>query len=129
MKYVRVLAVTALLAPGPAHPASGQLVLACGGRPSLTGVKGAGWRNDGTFLVFDFDRGAVFHDGDAQGTPIRAIKKFLITWASEDGTREGSLNRLTLQAEEEVRTDTSSAVRTSFACQPYAYLTFKALRP
>ena len=127
MKYRTVLTVTVLLAPAPAHAASGRLILACSGPPSLAGAPRAGWRNDGTFLVFDFDSGMVFHDGGADGMPIRAVKKFFITWASEDGSREGSLNRLTLEAEE-VRTDTSTPVRASLACEAHAHLTFKAAR-
>jgi len=79
-------------------------------------------------LVFDFDRRLMFHDGAAEGSPISSIKKFFITWKSEDGTREGYLNRLTLQAEEMQRS-ASASVKTTFACEMHAQLTFKDLRP
>ena len=70
-------------------------------------------------LIFDFDRGLVFHDRAAEGTPIRAVKKALISWKSDDGTRAGYLNRATLQAGE-----TGATAGTTYACRVYAQLRF-----
>ena len=90
-----------LLAAAPAHSASGQLVLACRDQATSRGVQGVGRTSDDALLVFDFDRALLFHDRTAGGTPIDAIKKYFITWKSDDGTRAGYLNRVTLEAVEQ----------------------------
>ena len=72
-------------------------------------------------LIFDFDRWLVFHNGAAEGTPIRTMKRALITWKSDDGTCAGYLNRATLQAGE-----TGAAASTAYACRVYAQLRFDA---
>jgi len=88
MRLFSALFIFYLLASDPVCAANGQLVLACGARPSLIAVAEADWHS-GTVLVFDFDRGMVFRDGSADGVPEHhaAIKKFFIIWKSNDGTR------------------------------------------
>src|SRR3712207_2696070 len=79
MRYVWALAAGCLLAPAPAYPASGQLVLSCKDGAISRTMHGASRTSDEALLVFDFDRAMLFHDRVARGTPIEAIKKFLIT--------------------------------------------------
>jgi hypothetical protein len=97
-------------------------------RPDRVGPSGLHKPTSDALLVFDFDRRLIFPDGAAEGSPISSIKKFFITWKSEDGTREGYLNRLTLQAEEMQRS-VSASVKTTFVCEMHAQLMFKDLRP
>src|SRR5215217_9623481 len=113
-----------LLAPAPAFPASGQLVLSCKDDVTSRNVQGASRTSDEALLVFDFDRALLFHDRTAGGTPIEAIKKYFITWKSDDGTRAGYLNRVTLEAVEQV-----GIAKTAYACALYAQLSFKAAEP
>jgi hypothetical protein len=124
MRYVWALAAGCLLAPAPAHPASGQLVLSCKDEAKSRGMEGASRTSDQAFLVFDFDRDLLFHDRTAGGTPIDAIKKYFITWKSDDGTRAGYLNRVTLEAVEQ-----DVIAKTTYACALYAQLSFKAAEP
>ena len=65
-----------------------------------------------------------FTTGLPGGTPIEAIKKYFITWKSDDGTRAGYLNRITLEAVEQDLT-----AKTTYACALYAQLSFKAAAP
>ena len=88
------------------------------------GVQGVGRTSDEALLVFDFDRDLLFHDRAARGTPIDAIKKYFITWKSDDGTRAGYLNRVTLEAVEQ-----NGIAKTAYACALYAQLSFKAAEP
>jgi len=113
-----------LLAPAPAYPASGQLVLACKDEATSRDMQRASRTSDDAFLVFDFDRALLFHDQAATGTPIEAIKKHFITWKSDDGTRAGYLNRVTLEAVEQDLT-----AKTTYACALYAQLSFKPAGP
>src|SRR5688500_14398382 len=69
MRYAWALAAGCLLAPTPAHPASGQLVLACKDDVTSRNVQGASRTSDDALLVFDFDRAMLFHDRTAGGTP------------------------------------------------------------
>jgi hypothetical protein len=124
MRYVWALAAGCLLAPAPAHPASGQLVLSCKDEAKSRGMEGASRTSDQAFLVFDFDRDLLFHDRTAGGTPIDAVKKYFITWKSDDGTRAGYLNRVTLEAVEQ-----DVIAKTTYACALYAQLSFKAAEP
>src|SRR3954451_8641056 len=57
MRYVWALAAGCLLAPAPAHPASGQLVLSCKDEAKSRGMEGASRTSDQAFLVFDTDSG------------------------------------------------------------------------
>ena len=68
MRYVWALAAGCLLAPAPAHPASGQLVLSCKDEAKSRDMQGASRTSDQAFLVFDFDRDMLFHDR-AAGAP------------------------------------------------------------
>src|SRR6185312_4246267 len=102
-----------------ASAASGQLILSCKGQETASEGTGTGRPSDEAVLIFDFDRRLVFHDRVAEGTPIRAIKKALITWKSDDGTRAGYLNRGTLQAGEK-----GATTMTTYACRVYAQLQF-----
>src|SRR3954451_1773688 len=102
MRYAWALAAGCLLAPAPAHPASGQLILSCKDEATPRNMHGASRTSDEALLVFDFDRDMLFDDRAARGTPIDAVKKFFITWKSDDGTRAGYLNRITLEAVEQV---------------------------
>src|SRR5215207_2409330 len=95
MRYAWALAAGCLLGPVPAYPASGQLVLSCKDEATSRNMQEASRMNDEALLVFDFDRALLFHDRAARGTPIDAIKKFFITWKSDDGGRAGYLNRVT----------------------------------
>ncbi len=113
-----------LLVPIPAYPASGQLVLACRDETTPRNVQGATRTSDDTLLVFDFDRDLLFHDRAGRSTPIDAIKKYFITWKSDDGTRAGYLNRVTLEAVEQ-----DGIAKTAYACALYAQLSFKAAEP
>ena len=115
------LAAGCLVALAPARAASGQLILSCQGQETASEGTGAGRPGDEAVLIFDFDRGLVFHDRAAEGTPIRAVKKALITWKSDDGTWAGYLNRATLQAGE-----TGATASTAYACRVYAQLRFDA---
>jgi len=115
------LAVGCLVAPALAFAASGQLILSCQGQETASEGRGTGRPVDEAVLIFDFDRGLVFHDRAAEGIPIRAVKKALITWKSDDGTWAGYLNRATLQAGE-----TGAAASTAYACRVYAQLRFDA---
>ena len=121
MRCAWALAAGCLVAPALASAASGQLILSCQGQETASEGTGAGRPGDEAVLIFDFDRGLVFHDRAAEGTPIRAVKKSLITWKSDDGTRAGYLNRATLQAGE-----TGAAASTAYACRVYAQLRFDA---
>lgn len=123
MRSVWALAAGCLLAPAPAHPASGQLVLACKDEATSRNMQRASRPSDEAFLVFDFDRALLFHDQAARGTPIEAIKKHFITWKSDDGTRTGYLNRVTLEAVEQ-----NGTAKTTYACALYAQLSFKEAR-
>src|ERR1044071_8829501 len=98
MRCAWALAAGCLVAPALAFAASGQLILSCQGQETASEGTGTGKPADEAVLIFDFDRGFVFHDRAAEGTPIRAVKKALITWKSDDGTRAGYLNRAPLQA-------------------------------
>ena len=120
IRYAWALAAGCLLGPVPAYPASGQLVLACRDQATSRGVQGVGRTSNDALLVLDFDRDLLFHDRAAGGTPIDAIKKFFITWKSDDGTRAGYLNRVTLEAVEHYGT-----AKTTYACALYAHLSFK----
>jgi hypothetical protein len=80
--------------------------------------------NDEALLVFDFDRALLFHDRTAGGTPIEAIKKYFITWKSDDGTRAGYLNRVTLEAVEQ-----DGIAKAAYTCALYAQLSFKTAEP
>ena len=124
MRYAWALAAGYLLAPALAHPASGQLVLACKDQATPRNVQGVHRTGDDALLVFDFDRDLLFHDRAARGTRIDAIKKYFITWKSDDGTRAGYLNRVTLEAVEQDVT-----AKTTYACALYAQLSFKAVAP
>ena len=124
MRYAWALAAGCLLGPVPAYPASGQLVLACRDQATSRSVQGVGRTSDDALLVFDFDRDLLFHDQAAGGTPIEAIKKYFITWKSDDGTRAGYLNRVTLEAVEQ-----DGIAKTAYACALYAQLSFKAAEP
>src|SRR5215210_3983094 len=123
-RYVWALAAGCLLAPAPAYPASGQLVLACRDEATSRNVQGASRTSDEALLVFDFDRALLFHDRAARGTPIEAIKKYFITWKSDDGTRAGYLNRVTLEAVEQ-----DGIAKAAYACALYAQLSFKTAEP
>jgi hypothetical protein len=124
MRYAWALAAGCLLASAPAHSASGQLVLSCKNQATSRDMQGASRMNDEALLVFDFDRALLFHDRGAGGTPIEAIKKYFITWKSDDGTRAGYLNRVTLEAVEQ-----DGIAKTAYACALYAQLSFKAAAP
>jgi hypothetical protein len=124
MRYAWALAAGCLLASAPAHSASGQLVLACKNQATSRDMQGASRMNDEALLVFDFDRALLFHGRTAGGTPIEAIKKYFITWKSDDGRRAGYLNRVTLEAVEQ-----DSIAKTAYACALYAQLSFKAAEP
>ena len=113
-----------LLASAPAHSASGQLVLSCKDEATSRNMQGASRTSDEALLVFDFDRAMLFHDRTAGGTPIEAIKKYFITWKSDDGRRAGYLNRVTLEAVEQDLT-----AKTTYACALYAQLSFRAAEP
>lgn len=115
------LAAGCLLAPASAFPASGQLVLACKDKVTPRDMQGVSRTSDDAVLVFDFDRNLVSHDRAARSAPIDAIKKFFITWKSDDGTRAGYLNRVTLEAVEQ-----DGTAMTVYACALYAQLSFKA---
>ena len=121
MRWAWALAAGSLVAPDLAFAARGQLILSCKGQETASEGTGAGRPVGEAVLIFDFDRGLVFHDRAAEGTPIRAVKKSLITWKSDDGTRAGYLNRATLQAGE-----TGAAASTAYACRVYAQLRFDA---
>src|SRR4051794_17150232 len=122
MRYAWALAAGCLLAPAPAHPASGQLILSCKDEATPRNMHGASRTSDEALLVFDFDRDMF--DRAARGTPIDAIKKHFITWRSDDGTRAGYLNRVTLEAVEQ-----DGIAKTAYACALYAQLSFKAAEP
>ena len=124
MRCVWALAAGCLVGPVPAYPASGQLVLACRDQATSRSVQGVGRTSDEALLVFDFDRDLLFHDRAARGTPIDAIKKYFITWKSDDGTRAGYLNRVTLEAVEH-----DGTAQTTYACALYAHLSFKTAEP
>ena len=124
MRYAWALAAGCLLASAPAHSASGQLVLSCKNQATSRDMQGASRMNDEALLVFDFDRALLFHDRTAGGTPIDAIKKYFITWKSDDGTRAGYLNRVTLEAVEH-----DGTAQTTYACALYAHLSFKTAEP
>jgi len=124
-RYVWPLAAGGLLlAPAPAFPASGQLVLSCKDEATSRNVQGASRTSDEALLVFDFDRAMLFHDRAGRGTSIEAIKKYFITWKSDDGTRAGYLNRVTLEAVEQ-----DGTAQTTYACALYAHLSFKTAEP
>src|SRR5215207_4166939 len=124
MRYAWALVAGCLLAPAPAYPASGQLVLACRDEANSRNVQGVGRASDDALLVFDFDRDLLFHDRAAGGTRIDAVKQFFITWKSDDGTWAGYLNRVTLEAVEQ-----DGIAKTAYACALYAQLSFKAAEP
>ena len=94
------LAAECLVTPTLGFAASCRLILSCEGRGTASEGKGAGRPVDGAMLIFDFDRGLVFHDRATEGISIRTIKRSLITWESDDGTRTDYLNRVTLEAGE-----------------------------
>ena len=71
--------------------------------------------------MFDFDRDLLFNDRAGGSAPITAIKKFFITWKSDDGMRSGYLNRVNLDAVERHGT-----TQTAYTCALYAQLSFKA---
>ena len=119
MRCAWVFAAGCLVALTPARAASGQLILSCKGQETAIAGKGADRTVDDAVLIFDFDRWLVFHNGAAGGTPIRTMKRALITWKSDDGTRAGYLNRATLQAGEN-----DATVRATYACRVYAQLQF-----
>ena len=119
MRCAWVSVAGCLVALTPARAASGQLILSCQGQETASEGTGTGRPSDEAVLIFDFDRGLVFHDRAAEGIPIRAVKKALITWKSDDGTRAGYLNRATLQAGE-----TGATASTAYACRVYAQLRF-----
>ena len=121
MRWAWALAAGSLVAPALASAASGQLILSCQWQETAIDGKGAGKPVDDAVLIFDFDRRLVFHDRAAEGIPIRAVKKALITWKSDDGTWAGYLNRATLQAGE-----TGATASTAYACRVYAQLRFDA---
>ena len=87
MRCAWAFAAGCLVAPAPARAASGQLILSCQGQETASEGKGAGRPVDDAVLIFDFDRRLVFHDRAAEDTPIRVVKRSLITWKSNDGTR------------------------------------------
>ena len=121
MRCAWALAAGCLVAPALAFAASGQLILSCQGQETASEGTGTGRPSDEAVLIFDFDRRLVFHDRAAEGIPIRAVKKALITWKSDDGTWAGYLNRATLQAGE-----TGAAASPAYACRVYAQLRFDA---
>ena len=124
MRYAWALAAVCLLTPALARPASGQLVLACKDQATPRNVQGVHRTGDDALLVFDFDRDLLFHDRAARGTPIDAIKRYFITWKSDDGTRAGYLNRITLEAVEH-----DGTAKMTYACALYAHLSFKTAEP
>jgi hypothetical protein len=127
MKQFWTCAVLALLAPGPASAASGQLGFVCSGRTTLTrsGSDTSAYKTwDEAALVFDFDRRLVFHEDGAEGYPISDITRRAITWTSPDRGLEGRLNRLTLEAEE-VRSQAGTLARNTYACRLTSYLDFR----
>src|SRR3954447_7324310 len=119
MRCALALAAGCLVTLAPARAASGQLILSCKGQETASEGTGTGRPVDKAVLIFDFDRRLVFHDRATEGIPIRAVKKALITWKSDDGTRAGYLNRATLQAGE-----TDATAGTTYACRVYAQLRF-----
>jgi hypothetical protein len=121
MKSTSALAALWLLVPSSAYPASGQLVLACKNKANAANVEEFARRTEDAFLVFDFDRDMLFNDSAARNAPITGIKRFFITWKSEDGMRSGYLNRVTLDAVEQ-----DGTAQTSYSCALYAQLSFKA---
>jgi len=121
MKFTSALAAIWLLASVPAYSASGQLVLACKNKANAADVQEFARTRDDAFLVFDFDRDMLFNDRAVGNAPITGIKKFFITWKSDDGTRSGYLNRVTLDAVEQ-----DGPAQTAYACALYAQLSFKA---
>jgi hypothetical protein len=122
MKFASALAATWLLASVPAYSASGQLVLACKNKAGAANVQDFARRLEDVFLIFDFDRDLLFNDRAIGNAPITGIKKFFITWKSDDGTRSGYLNRVTLDAVEQ-----DGPAQTAYACALYAQLSFKAV--
>src|SRR4051794_13849352 len=62
MRYAWALAAGCLLAPAPAHPASGQLILSCKDEATPRNMHGASRTSDEALLVFDFDRDMLFDD-------------------------------------------------------------------
>ncbi len=121
---VLALAAGLLLAPAPSYSASGQLVLSCKGQTTATSSDEPAKPISDAFLVFDFDRDLVFHNPADGGAPISAVKKYFITWASDDGSRAGYLNRVTLDAVEQ-----SATAKTTYTCALYAQLSFKETSP
>ena len=100
-KLTTALAAIWLLVPFPGYSASGQLVLACKDKVSAANAQEFAKLKEDTFLVFDFDRDLLFNDQVGGNASITGIKKFFITWKSDDGTRAGYLNRVTLDAVEQ----------------------------
>jgi hypothetical protein len=123
IKMASALAAICLLAPVPAYSASGQLILACKDKAKTGHVQKLARASEDAFLVFDFDRDMLFHDRAAESAPITSIKKFFVTWRSDDGSRAGYLNRVTLEAVEQEGT-----AQTAYACALYAQLSFKNAR-
>jgi hypothetical protein len=124
MRCALALAAGCLLAPAAAYPASGLLVLACRDEAGHRSVEGRRSASEDALLVFDFDRDLLSHGWAGRGTPIDAIKKYFITWKSDDGTRAGYLNRVTLEAVEQ-----DGQATTTYACALYAHLSFKTAEP
>ena len=125
MKWVKstsALAAIWLLVPFPGYSASGQLVLACKDKVSAANAQEFSKKNEDAFLVFDFDRDLLFSDRAGGNAPITGIKKFFITWKSDDGTRAGYLNRVTLDAVEQ-----DGTAQRAYTCALYAQLSFKAV--
>jgi len=121
MKSTSALAAVCLLVPSAGQPASGQLVLACKNKATAANVNEFAVSREDAFLVFDFDRDLLFNDRAGGSAPITGIKKFFITWKSDDGTRAGYLNRVTLDAVEQ-----DGTAQRAYTCALYAQLSFKA---
>jgi hypothetical protein len=119
-RFVQAVAAGCLLALASAFAASGQLVLSCKDGATSGHMQGPSRASDDALLVFDFDRNSLSHDRAAGAVSISAIKKHFITWKSDDGTRSGYLNRVTLEAVEQ-----DGHARTTYACALYAHVSFK----
>ena len=121
-KSATALAAICPLVPFPGYSASGQLVLACKDKVSAANAQGLSKLKEDAFLVFDFDRDLLFSDRAGGNAPITGIKKFFITWKSDDGMRSGYLNRVTLDAVER-----DGTAQRAYTCALYAQLSFKAV--
>src|SRR3954451_16476415 len=122
MKWIKstsALAVACLLVPSAGYTASGQLILACKNKANAVNVQEFARTVEDAFLVFDFDRDLLFNDRAAGNAPITGIKKFFITWKSDDGMRSGYLSRVPLDAVER-----DGTAETAYTCALHAQLRF-----